>query len=80
MSTIYNGVGWKQTATPARPRVSVFNRCRAVFREWREREQLRARLGDLSDRELHDIGIGRGEVDYVASNRSIDPRGAACLP
>ena len=80
MSTIYNEVGWKQTATPAQPGISVFNRCRAVFREWRERKRLRARLDDLSDRELHDIGIERGEVDYAASNRSVDPRGAASLP
>ncbi|WP_245309892.1 DUF1127 domain-containing protein [Bradyrhizobium jicamae] len=30
---------------------------------------------DLTDRELQDIGIARGEIDYVASHRSIDPRG-----
>ena len=30
---------------------------------------------DLSDSELMDIGITRGEIDYVASNRAIDPRG-----
>src|SRR5258708_37159493 len=29
----------------------------------------------LSDRELMDIGTTRGEIDYVASNRGIDPRG-----
>ncbi|WFU15539.1 DUF1127 domain-containing protein [Bradyrhizobium sp. CB3481] len=28
----------------------------------------------MSDRELQDIGISRGEVNYVASNRGIDPR------
>ena len=43
--------------------------------EWRKREVLRADLYDLSDRELMDIGTTRGEIDYVASNRSIDPRG-----
>jgi uncharacterized protein YjiS (DUF1127 family) len=32
-------------------------------------------LYDLSDRELMDIGATRGEIDYVALNRSIDPRG-----
>jgi uncharacterized protein YjiS (DUF1127 family) len=32
-------------------------------------------LCDLSDRELMDIGISRGEIDYVASNPGIDPRG-----
>jgi uncharacterized protein YjiS (DUF1127 family) len=32
-------------------------------------------LCDLSDRELMDIGTTRGEIDYVASNRLVDPRG-----
>jgi hypothetical protein len=38
-------------------------------------EKLRARLYDLTDRELMDIGTSRGEIDHVAANRSIDPRG-----
>ena len=37
--------------------------------------RLRTELYDLSDRELMDIGITRGEIDYFASNRGIDPRG-----
>ena len=28
---------------------------------------------DLADRELRDIGITRGEIDYVASNRLCKP-------
>jgi uncharacterized protein YjiS (DUF1127 family) len=32
-------------------------------------------LYDLTDWELEDIGIARGEIDYVASNRGIDSRG-----
>ena len=47
----------------------------AAFQEWRKRQRLQANLSDLSDRELMDIGISRGEIDYVASNRSSDPRG-----
>ena len=46
-----------------------------AFQEWRKRQRLRATLCDLSDRELMDIGTTRGEIDDVASNRSIDPRG-----
>ena len=33
------------------------------------------RIVRLSDRELMDIGTTRGEIDYVTSNRSIDPTG-----
>jgi len=46
-----------------------------AFQEWRKRQRLRATLCDLSDRELMDIGTTRCEIDYIASNRSIDPRG-----
>jgi uncharacterized protein YjiS (DUF1127 family) len=46
-----------------------------AFQEWRKRERLRTQLCRLTDNELMDIGITRGEIDYVASNRSIDPTG-----
>ena len=44
-----------------------------AFQEWRKREKLRTELCRLTDNELADIGITRGEIDYVASNRSISP-------
>ena len=47
----------------------------SAFQEWRKRERLRTQLCHLTDSELMDIGITRGEIDYVASNRSIDPTG-----
>ena len=46
-----------------------------AFQEWRKRERLRTQLYRLTDTELIDIGITRGEIDYVASHRGIDPRG-----
>ena len=39
-----------------------------------------ADLSCLNDFELQDIGITRGEIDYVASNRAIDPRGIRSTP
>ena len=47
----------------------------SAFQEWRKRRRLLANLCDLSDRELMDIGITRGEIDYLASHRDCDPRG-----
>ena len=44
-----------------------------AFQAWRKREKLRTELCRLTDTELADIGITRGEIDYVASNRSISP-------
>ncbi|MDH2380978.1 DUF1127 domain-containing protein [Bradyrhizobium sp. CER78] len=46
-----------------------------AFQERGKRQKLRATMSDLSDRELMDIGTTRGEIDYVASHRGIDPRG-----
>ena len=46
-----------------------------AFQEWRKRERLRTQLCRLTDSELVDIGITRGEIDYFASNSTSDPRG-----
>ena len=46
-----------------------------AFLEWRKRRRLLTNLCDLSDRELMDIGITRGEIDYLASHRDCDSRG-----
>jgi uncharacterized protein YjiS (DUF1127 family) len=48
----------------------------ATLQERRKEEKTRAALYDLSDRELEDIGITPGEIEYAASNLSLDPRGA----
>jgi uncharacterized protein YjiS (DUF1127 family) len=74
MSSIHGTAGLR----PATAKRQVYSPLEAywnAFQEWRKRERLRATLCELSDRELMDIGTTRGEIDYVASNRSIDPRG-----
>jgi uncharacterized protein YjiS (DUF1127 family) len=75
MSTTYDATGVRQTAASTRRVSSFFKRYWGAFQEQRERKRLRATLCDLSDRELMDIGTTRGEIDYVASNRLVDPRG-----
>ena len=57
------------------PRLQVFQEALGCLQERRERQKLRDALSNLSDRDLMDIGISRGEIDYVASHRGIDPRG-----
>jgi uncharacterized protein YjiS (DUF1127 family) len=69
MSTIHGTIERRQVTT----RRQVFSPLEiywAAFQEWRK-----ADLIDLSDRELMDIGISRGEIDYVVSHRGSDPRG-----
>ena len=73
MSTIHGTAGLgpataKQVYSPLK---TYWN----AFQQWRKRDSLRTELYSLNDRELMDIGITRGEIDYFASNRGIDPRG-----
>ena len=75
MSMIYQTTGLVQTTDSQRRNVSVFRNCWNAFQEWRKWERLRRDLYSLSDQELKDIGITYGEIDYVASNQSTDPRG-----
>jgi uncharacterized protein YjiS (DUF1127 family) len=75
MSTTYGATGLGQTAASTWRVSSFFKRYWAAFQERRKRRRLRAALYDLSDSELMDIGTTRGEIDYVSSNRDIDPRG-----
>jgi uncharacterized protein YjiS (DUF1127 family) len=75
MSMTYGATGLGQTAASTRRVLSFFKKYWGAFQERGERRRLRATLCDLSDRELMDIGTTRGEIDYVASNRSVDPRG-----
>lgn len=41
------------------------------IREWRRFRATREALSRLSDRELNDLGIGRGEIDYTARRAAI---------
>ena len=76
MNTAHGATALGQTTVSTRRVSSFFKRYWDAFQEWRKRERLRAKLSDLNDWELQDIGITRGEIDYVALNRSIDPRGS----
>ncbi|MHC2335202.1 DUF1127 domain-containing protein [Bradyrhizobium sp. USDA 4454] len=73
MSTAYSPANSAQTTALRVP--NVFKGFWDALQEWRKWERLRVELGSLSDQELMDIGISRGEIDYVASNRDTDPRG-----
>ncbi|WP_036050610.1 DUF1127 domain-containing protein [Bradyrhizobium sp. Tv2a-2] len=72
MDTIHNLVELTQTMASARLGLTFLKPSWAALLEWRERCRLRARLYDLSDRELRDIGTTRGEIDYIVANRSKD--------
>ena len=74
MSTAHSAIGLIGMTGSTRRVASFFRRYWDAFQERRKRERLRADLSELNDWELQDIGITRGEIDYIASNRSVDPR------
>ena len=74
MTTIYEAAGSGQAIILSQRFASLFRSLWDAFWERRRRQQVHASLSDLSDRELMDIGTTRGEIDYVAANRSLDPR------
>ncbi|MGV7215223.1 DUF1127 domain-containing protein [Bradyrhizobium sp. UFLA05-112] len=80
MSTTYNATRLDRRLASARRVVRFLERHWEAFQERRKRARLSAALSNLADRELMDIGISRGEIDYVASNPNIDPRGARSIP
>ena len=76
MSTTYGATGLGPTAASTR-RVSSFiwrywGAFQARRKERRKRQRERAELYRLNDWELMDIGMTRGEIEYVVSNRSFD--------
>jgi uncharacterized protein YjiS (DUF1127 family) len=50
-------------------------RCWNAIQERRARDKVRAAMYGLNCRDLHDIGISHGDIDYIASHSEIDPRG-----
>ncbi|VAW04549.1 hypothetical protein MNBD_ALPHA07-203 [hydrothermal vent metagenome] len=43
----------------------VFNRLAGKFSVWKDARATHKALSQLSDRELADIGINRGDIDYI---------------
>jgi uncharacterized protein YjiS (DUF1127 family) len=73
MSTI-NGVIELEQATPRRQVYSPLEAWWDALQQWRKRERLQTQLCSLTDRELMDIGITRGEIDHVSNHStSSDP-------
>ena len=75
MSATHGATWLERTSVSSRHLSSLIWKYWEVVQEHRERQELRAALSDLSDRELMDIGTSRGEIDYIAAQRGVDPRG-----
>jgi uncharacterized protein YjiS (DUF1127 family) len=62
----------KRPAASARNVMSLLRRCWRAFLESRQRARLRVSLHDLSERELKDIGLTPGDIDYMVAHRTIE--------
>ena len=60
------------TAASTRSVLSFLKRYWRGFQQRSQRQNLLASLHNLSDRELLDIGVRRGEIDYIACHRAIE--------
>jgi len=60
------------TAASTRSVLGLLTRYWREFQQWRQRQSVQTTLHDLSDRELMDIGLTRGEIDYIARHRAVD--------
>lgn len=51
---------------PAASRPGIFSRLGTALSRWAEMRETRNQLNRLSDRELSDIGLSRGDIDRIA--------------
>ncbi len=59
------------SATAASRLASTFNAIVAAVVGWNDARITRNALASLTDRELEDIGLSRGDIDYVADSNLI---------
>ncbi len=59
-------------AASTRSILSSLKRYWRAFQERRQRERLRVSLHGLTDRDLMDIGLTRGDIDYIVTQRAIE--------
>jgi uncharacterized protein YjiS (DUF1127 family) len=71
MSTVHEITKLQHPTTTGRSVYSPLEAYWKVFRVWRKRRRLQTELCGLTDHELMDIGITRGEIDYVTSSPPI---------
>ena len=75
MTTATNLFEWTHAIGLTRVGVAVLSRCWTALLEWRRRAKIRDELYQMSDRELSDFGISRGEIEHIAARRTLDPTG-----
>lgn len=73
MSTTDTPIRLEQASDLSQDVRSLLRRSWDAFQVWQARQALRERLAELSDRELEDIGVTRGEIEHVVRTAVPDP-------
>ena len=60
--------GLRQTPAATQRLSSYLKSCLVAFQEWRERGRSQAELSSLSDSALMDMGIARGEIEFLITH------------
>jgi uncharacterized protein YjiS (DUF1127 family) len=77
MTTIHSAAEFVETAKLTTRIPAFLRRCWHALQKRRKRARLRAALYALPERDLRDVGISFGEIEYLAFNgadQRIDPR------
>jgi uncharacterized protein YjiS (DUF1127 family) len=70
MSTVQQITNLRHSCATDRRAYSSLEAYWNAFLIWRKRRRLQSELYSLTDSELRDIGITRGEIDYISSKAS----------
>ena len=73
MTMVHSAAGLRRAPAASQRLSSYLRSCLVAFQEWRERGRSKAELCGLSDSALMDMGVARGEIDFLTTHR--DKRG-----
>ena len=69
MNMVHSAAGFAQAPAASQRLSSYVRSCLVVFQEWRERGRSQAELCSLSDSALMDMGVARGEIEFLITHR-----------
>ena len=67
MTMVHGTAGLARAPASTQKLSSYLKSCFVAFQEWRERGRSQAELCSLCDSTLMDIGVARGEIEFLTS-------------
>ena len=69
MTMVNSAIGLGQAHSVTQKLSSYLRSCLVALQEWRERGRLEVELCSLSDAALMDLGVARGEIEFLITDR-----------